>query len=110
MRRGYSTSLGRWNSLFSKSRPLIVSWYRLPEIDIRIYQQLEDQCRTSSISRHLRNDRCEVATCAIAAQGDPGRITIEMSCVLGNPLNRGVVSFRCGWKFVFGVNLRRLLS
>src|SRR5260370_21783633 len=49
----------------------------------------------------LRDECGEIATCAIAAQGDPGGVTVELNRMPGNPLRCGVARFWCGWKFVF---------
>src|SRR5256885_14803900 len=73
-----------------------------PEIGIGIDHQLEDQCRTSLIADHLRDDCGEIAARAIAAKGDPGGVAIELNCMPGNPLCRGVTSVGGCWKCVFG--------
>src|SRR5260370_42176046 len=63
-----------------------------PEIGIGIDHQLEDQCSASLITDHLRDDCVEIAARPIAAEGDPAGLSIQLNCLPGNPLCRGVTS------------------
>src|SRR5437763_140130 len=61
----------------------------------RVHQELEDQRWTTTVARHQRHGRGQIAAGTISTHSDAVRITIELHGMLGSPLRRGIAII-CG--------------
>src|SRR5581483_6790828 len=73
-----------------------------PKICSRSQQQLENERRSSSISRQVRNYRRQISSGTHPTQRNSGRVAIKAACMVRSPACRCVTVFQASRKFIFG--------
>ena len=61
-----------------------------PRVDYRVREDLQTEGGRAVVTRHLRDDRGEVAAGTVAEDGEPRRVATERGRILGHPLQRRV--------------------